>query len=94
MAELEKSLDIRNKYGLHARASTRMAQVAQRFRADIRICRDGGDGVQEVDGKSILGILTLGAERGMRIRLRIRGDDAEEALRALTDLVDKNFHEE
>lgn len=92
MMELEECVQIRNKYGLHARASTRMAQVAQRFRSSIWLSR--AEGTQEVDGKSILGILTLGAERGMSIRIRVRGDDARDALKALTQLVNDNFHEE
>ncbi|MGH9362556.1 MAG: HPr family phosphocarrier protein [Thermoanaerobaculia bacterium] len=90
--ELEERFEIRNKYGLHARASTRVAQVAQRFRSDIWISR--AEGAQEVDGKSILGILTLGAERGMLIRVRVRGDDAGEAMKALSRLISENFNEE
>lgn len=92
MMEVEERVEIRNKYGLHARASTRMAQVAQKFRASIWISRV--EGTQEVDGKSILGILTLGAERGMCIRIRASGEDAPDALKALTQLINDNFHEE
>ena len=90
--ELEELVEIRNKYGLHARASTRMAQIAQRFRSDIWISRI--EGTQEVDGKSILGILTLGAERGMQLRIRVSGEDALAAMKAITQLIDENFHEE
>jgi phosphocarrier protein HPr len=90
--ELEDCLEIRNKYGLHARASTRMAQLAQKFKSNIWLSRAGGN--QEVDGKSILGILTLGAERGMSIRIRVSGDDAGDALKAITQLINANFHEE
>jgi phosphotransferase system HPr (HPr) family protein len=90
--ELEEKVEIRNKYGLHARASTRMAQIAQKFRSEIWISRV--EGAQEVDGKSILGILTLGAERGMRIRIRVCGEDALAAMKAITQLIDENFHEE
>ena len=92
MIELENLVEIRNKYGLHARASTRLAQVAQKFKADIRIARE--DNNQEADAKSILGILTLGAERGMRVRLRVKGDDATEAMNAICQLIQANFHEE
>jgi phosphotransferase system HPr (HPr) family protein len=90
--EAEGILQVRNKYGLHARASTRLAQVAQKFRSNIRISRS--DDNQEVDGKSILGILTLGAERGIEIRLRISGDDAGDAYKAIEELFRKNFDEE
>ena len=85
-------LEIRNKYGLHARASTRLAQVAQKFRSTIWFSRS--DGGPEIDGKSILGILTLGAERGMSLRVRVAGEDAKDALEAITALFKKNFDEE
>ena len=88
-------LEIRNKYGLHARASTRLAQVAQKFRSNIWFSRaDGADGAPEVDGKSILGILTLGAERGMSLKVRVEGDDARDAMEAIIALFKKNFDEE
>ena len=90
--ELEEQLTIRNKYGLHARASTRLAQVTQKFKSAILLAR--ADGGQEVDGKSILGILTLGAERGMALRVRVSGEDAVEALKAIVDIFNKNFDEE
>ncbi len=85
-------LEIRNKYGLHARASTRLAQVAQKFRSSISISRT--DGGQEIDGKSILGILTLGAERGMSLKVRVSGEDAKDAMEAIVALFKKNFDEE
>ena len=90
--EAESLLEVRNKYGLHARASTRLAQLAQKYRSSIAIARS--DGGQEVDAKSILGILTLGAERGMALRVRISGDDAEAAMKAVIELFRKNFDEE
>ncbi len=90
--ELEERLIIRNKYGLHARASTRLAQVTQKFKSNISLART--DGGQEVDGKSILGILTLGAERGMAVRVRVSGEDAGEAMQAIIDIFNKNFDEE
>jgi len=90
--EIEELLQIQNKYGLHARASTRLAQVAQKFKSCIWFSRADGD--QEVDGKSILGILTLGAERGMSIKVRIAGEDAPDALNAIVQLFNNNFEEE
>jgi phosphotransferase system HPr (HPr) family protein len=90
--DVERLLEVKNKYGLHARASTRLAQVAQKFRSNI--CLSRTDGNPEVDGKSILGILTLGAERGMAVRVRVSGDDAADALKAISDLFENNFDEE
>jgi phosphotransferase system HPr (HPr) family protein len=90
--ELERWIEISNRYGLHARASTRLAQVTKQFHSSIRISR--GEGQEEVDAKSILAILTLGAEKGQRIRIRISGDDAEQAMAAVTRLIEQNFDEE
>jgi phosphotransferase system HPr (HPr) family protein len=90
--EAETLLHVRNKYGLHARASTRLAQVAQKFQSSIRISRT--DGSPEVDAKSILGILTLGAERGEAVRVRVSGDDAEDAMKAIAEIFRNNFDEE
>ena len=90
--ELERSIEISNKYGLHARASTRLAQVAKQFQSSIRVARIGGD--EEVDAKSILGVLTLGAEKGQKLRIRTSGDDAEPAMAAVIQLIQQNFGEE
>ena len=90
--ELERSVSIKNKYGLHARASTRLAQVAKQFQSSIRISRLGDD--EDVDAKSILGILTLGAEKGQALRVRACGEDADQAMAAVVRLVEENFGEE
>jgi phosphocarrier protein len=90
--ELEQEVEISNKYGLHARASTRLAQVAKQFDSAIRVSRPGGD--EEVDAKSILGILTLGVEKGQTLRIWASGADAEDAMAAVVQLVRNNFDEE
>ena len=83
------TLRIRNKLGLHARAAVKFVNTANRFAADVRIIRDGG----EIDGKSILGILTLAATQGTDLLLRLEGPDETEAAQALTDLVGLRFGE-
>lgn len=90
--ELERSVELSNKYGLHARASTRLAQLAKGFGSDVRISREDGD--EKVDAKSILGLLTLGAEKGQTIRIHTCGEDAEEAMEAIIGLFERNFEEE
>lgn len=90
--EVERVVEISNKHGLHARASTRLAQVAKEYKCAISLWRDGT--TDEVDAKSILGILTLGAEKGQALRIRASGEDAEQALDALTQLIHQNFGEE
>lgn len=92
MADLAQNLEITNKYGLHARASTHLAQVAQAYSSRITISRGSGD--TQIDAKSVLGILSLGAEHGETIKVTISGDDAEEAMRAVVELVEKKFYED
>jgi phosphocarrier protein HPr len=86
---LDKTVTIRNKLGLHARAAVKFVNLANRFSASVKIIK-GGD---EIDGKSILGILTLAATQGTSIRLVISGKDEEGALAALTELIANRFDE-
>ena len=80
---LKKKLHIRSRQGLHARPAALFVQVANRFRSAIRVRK----GRREVDGKSIMGLLTLAASRGSTIEVTIQGSDAPEAMRALEQLV-------
>lgn len=80
---LKKRLYIRSRQGLHARPAALFVQVANRFKSNIRVRK----GREEVDGKSIMGLLTLAASRGSTIEVTIQGSDAEDALRALEQLV-------
>ena len=89
MAKLVKKLEIKNKLGLHARAAVLLVQTINRFSAEVKITKDG----QVVDGRSILGVLTLAATRGSKIRVEADGEDAEEAMRAVEKLVEKKFYE-
>jgi phosphocarrier protein HPr len=90
--EVTRTIQLSNKYGLHARASTRLAQTAKQFQSSIRISRQGSE--EEIDAKSILGILTLGAEKGQMLLVRALGDDAEQAIGAVVRLIQENFGEE
>jgi phosphocarrier protein len=90
MPTLTRSLVIKNRLGLHARAAALMMQTAAKFRSDIKVSKDG----QTVDGKSILGLMMLAAAQGTRIDLEISGEDAAEAIDAITDLVNRGFYEE
>jgi len=86
---LDKTVTIRNKLGLHARAAVKFVNLANRFGASVKIVKGGG----EIDGKSILGILTLAATRGTSIRLVIAGRDEEAAMAALAELIANRFDE-
>ncbi len=85
----ERSVQIVNKYGLHARPAAEMVKVASKFKADITISRDD----LEVNGKSIMGVMMLAAEYGAIITLKATGPDADEALDALSTLVASRFGE-
>ncbi len=86
----ERTVRLVNRLGLHARAAARFVDLAGRFSSSI-VVEMGGIGV---DGKSILGILTLAAPCGSELRLVVEGDDAEAALAALAELVAAGFGEE
>ena len=85
-----KRFEIQNKLGLHARAAATLVQTINRFSAEVKITKDG----QVVDGRSIMGLLTLGASKDTKIQVEARGKDAEEVVRAIERLIDKKFHEE
>ena len=87
---VKKKIVIINKLGLHARAAVKFMNLANRFASSVRIEKDGN----EIDGKSILGILTLAAIQGSVITLKISGPDEEQALRALEKLIENKFQEE
>lgn len=79
-----------NERGLHARAASLFVNVAGRFGCQIEVEKDG----RRVDGKSILGIVSLVGVRGSQINVTAVGDDAQEALEALRQLVAQGFTEE
>ena len=85
MAELQ--LLIRNQLGLHARACALFVKAASKFKSDIFVSRDD----LEVNGKSIMGVMMLAAEEGATIKVRAEGEDEQEALRALEELVAGKF---
>ena len=90
--EIKREIEIVNTYGLHARASTRLSQLAKGFRSNIMVSRPGGD--EEVDAKSILGILTLGVAKGQMLQIRVNGEDAQQAMEAVIALIEGKFEEE
>jgi len=87
---VEKKITIKNRLGLHARAAAKFVNIANRFSSSIKIIKDGN----EIDGKSILGILTLAATQGTKIILKVSGRDEDIALKALVTLINNKFQEE
>ncbi|PKN17143.1 MAG: HPr family phosphocarrier protein [Deltaproteobacteria bacterium HGW-Deltaproteobacteria-6] len=85
-----KTFKLKNKLGLHARAAASFVRIAQKYRAEIFIERNG----QTVNGKSILGILTLACPMGSMITVTAEGADAAGALAELEALIENKFGEE
>jgi phosphotransferase system HPr (HPr) family protein len=80
---IKKKLKIKNKQGLHARPAALFVQMANKFDSNITVSKEG----QEVNGKSIMGILMLAAEKNSEIVITAEGDDAGEAIEALEELI-------
>lgn len=87
--EHRASVRIVNTYGLHARPAAEFVKLAGTFQSEITIAKDS----LEVNGKSIMGVMMLAAEKGSTVTITARGDDAEPAVRALAALVERGFDE-
>jgi phosphocarrier protein HPr len=86
---IEREIEIKNKLGLHARAAAKLVHTSARFKSEIKIRK----GDEEVDGKSILGILLLAAGRGTTIHVSADGPDERDALDAIEALILAKFDE-
>jgi phosphocarrier protein HPr len=78
-----------NRLGLHARAAAQLVQTANRFKADVMVAKDG----EEVNGKSIMGLLMLAAPVGSLLCVTVTGEDAEAAIQAIGELINDGFGE-
>lgn len=87
---IQRELSIRNRLGLHARAAAKFVQTASRFQSEVKIRKNG----EEVDGKSILGLLLLAASQGTAITVAVCGEDEEAAFAAVEGLVERKFDED
>jgi len=83
-------VEIRNELGLHLRAAGTFVRTASRFESQIRVATEG---IGAVDGKSILGLVTLGTAQGAVLEISADGPDEAEAIRALVELVESRFGE-
>lgn len=88
--EIQKSVSLSNRYGLHARPAMRFVEEASQYEAEVYVTKDD----EEVNGKSIMGLMTLAAECGTILHLRVVGEDADKAVEALTALVESRFGED
>lgn len=86
---MKTDIEIINKLGLHARASTKLTQTASQFSSEIWIERNG----RKVNAKSIMGVMMLAASKGSTVTLEAQGNDAEAAIQALVELINNRFGE-
>src|SRR5437867_13276987 len=87
---ITREFTVNNKLGIHARPAALFVKVASKFASDITVEKDG----EEVNGKSIMGLMMLAAGQGSKLHLRAEGSDADEALRALEQLFANKFNED
>jgi phosphocarrier protein HPr len=86
---VEQTVMIQNELGLHARAATKLVQLASKFPCDVTLAKDG----HEVNGKSIMGVLMLVASKGTKVTIKAKGDRAAELVAAIVQLINDKFGE-
>jgi len=86
---IEKEITIRNKAGLHTRPAAALVKIAAKFQSEFIIIKDG----LEINGKSIIGVMTLAAEQGSTMTVRFEGIDEEEAAKEIIGLFERGFDE-
>lgn len=84
-----KEVIVQNTLGLHARPAAMIVKVANQFKSEIFLEKDG----EKINGKSIMGVMMLAASKGSKVKLMAKGDDAEEAVNALEAVFLKKFGE-
>jgi phosphocarrier protein HPr len=88
--KLEKELTIVNRLGLHARPAAMFVRIASRHRAEIWVSKEE----EEINGKSIMGLMMLAAGQGSKLRIRCEGPDADKAMEELEELIKSGFNED
>lgn len=86
---LETTVTVKNRAGLHTRPAASLVKMASKFKSEIFLERDGF----QINAKSIIGVMTLAAEQGCKLKMKIKGEDQDEALKTMTDFFDSGFGE-
>lgn len=86
---IEQELTIKNKAGLHTRPAATLVKLAGKYQSEFIIIKDG----MEINGKSIIGVMTLAAEQGSTVVVRFEGEDEKEAAKEIIGLFDRGFDE-
>ena len=88
--KIEKEIPVINRLGLHARPAAMFVRIASRYRAEVWVSKES----EEVNGKSIMGLMMLAAGQGSKLRIRCEGPDAEKAMQELEELINARFNED
>ena len=88
--KIEKELPVINRLGLHARPAAMFVRIASRYRCEVWVAKEG----EEVNGKSIMGLMMLAAGQGSKLTIRCDGPDADKAMAELEELINARFHED
>jgi phosphocarrier protein len=86
---IEKTIEIANNAGLHTRPAATIVKLAAKYKSDFHLIKDG----LNINGKSIIGVMTLAAEKGSKITLVFEGEDEEEAAKEIVDYFERGFDE-
>lgn len=90
LQKIEKEIAIINRLGLHARPAAMFVRIASRYRSEIWVAKEG----EEVNGKSIMGLMMLAAGQGSKLRIRCEGPDAGKAMEEIEELINAKFDED
>jgi phosphocarrier protein HPr len=88
--KIEKDISIVNRLGLHARPAAMFVRIATRYRCEVWVSKEG----EEVNGKSIMGLMMLAAGQGSKLHIRCDGSDADKAMEELEELIKARFNED
>jgi phosphocarrier protein HPr len=88
--KVEKEITVLNRLGLHARPAAMFVRIASRYRSEVWVGKEG----EEVNGKSIMGLMMLAAGQGSKLRIRCEGSDASRAMAELEQLINARFNED
>jgi phosphocarrier protein len=86
---IEEEVKIKNRAGLHTRPAAALVKLTSKFKSDIQFVRSGFT----INGKSIIGVMTLAAEQGAKLKVKVDGEDENEAMTAIKELFDSAFGE-
>ena len=88
--KVEKDVPVVNRLGLHARPAAMFVRISSRYRAEVWVSKEG----EEVNGKSIMGLMMLAAGQGSTLHIRCEGPDADKAIKELEELIKAKFNED